>query len=443
MNARRQQDHRLPSPTQSTALADPQRVPLEAPPSTSAKLPRRSAGGRKKPRKPYPSFPLTPHPNGQFCKRIRGQLRYFGTITDPEAALRNYQRHCDALHTGRIEQVPKGDALTAATLANEYLKHKEQRRASGSLTPGTFVEFHRHCERFVKFFGGGREVASIDRRDLERFREFLGDGVNATTLNNRVGGARSILKFAYEQELIDKPLRFAVALKRPERRLLRLAKAEAGRIHFHAEEIRRILAVAPIALKAMVLLGINCAVGNTDIGEMPASAVEFEHGVMDFPRVKTGMKRRCPLWPETLDAIRANLADMQRRRVSRSPEAEGLLFVTREGNPYVRVKYEVRDGRPVAVTHDAVKSLMQRAMAKADIDLPGLGFYGLRRSFETIGAATGHQVAVDHIMGHAPLSSDMGATYRQSVADEALESVTDHVRTWLFGGVKQPTRRPA
>ena len=153
---------------------------------------------------------------------------------------------------------------------------------------------------------------------------------------------------------------------------------------------------------------------------------------MDFPRVKTGVQRRCPVWPETLDAIQASIEETQKRKVDRIPEAKGLLFVTREGNPYVRVKYEVRDGRPKAVTHDAVKSLMQRAMGKAGIDSPGLGFYGLRHSFETIGAATGHQVAVDHIMGHAPLSSDMGANYRQRVADEALESVTNHVRAWLF-----------
>jgi integrase len=433
MTVRRQQVHRLPTDANSTAIGDPQRGPQETGLSRKANLPRRSAGRRQKPHKPYPSFPLTPHPNGQFCKRIRGQLRYFGTVADPEAALKSYQRHCEALHAGRMQQVPKGDALTAAALANEFLKYKEQRRASGNLKPGTFVECHRHCERFVNFFGGGREVASIDRRDLEGFRAFLGDGVNAITLNNRVGGARSILKFAYEQELVDSPIRFGVAIKRPERRLLRLAKAQAGRKHFHADEIRRILAVAPTALKAMVLLGINCAVGNTDIGEMPTSAIEFEHGVMDFPRVKTGVQRRCPVWPETLDAIQASIEETQKRKVDRIPEAKGLLFVTREGNPYVRVKYEVRDGRPKAVTHDAVKSLMQRAMGKAGIDSPGLGFYGLRHSFETIGAATGHQVAVDHIMGHAPLSSDMGSNYRQRVADEALESVTNHVRAWLFG----------
>ena len=84
--------------------------------------------------------------------------------------------------------------------------------------------------------------------------------------------------------------------------------------------------------------------------------------------------------------------------------------------------------------HDAVATAMQKAMKKATVTLRGLGFYGLRRSFETIGAETGNQVAVDHIMGHVPATGDMGAVYRQHVAEIALRQVTDHVRKWLWGG---------
>jgi hypothetical protein len=31
-----------------------------------------------KPAKPCPDFPLTAHPAGLWCKKIRGQLHYFG-----------------------------------------------------------------------------------------------------------------------------------------------------------------------------------------------------------------------------------------------------------------------------------------------------------------------------------------------------------------------------
>src|SRR6266568_4740776 len=31
-----------------------------------------------KPSKPYPAFPLTAHPAGYWCKKIRGKIHYFG-----------------------------------------------------------------------------------------------------------------------------------------------------------------------------------------------------------------------------------------------------------------------------------------------------------------------------------------------------------------------------
>lgn len=44
------------------------------------------------PRKPYPSFPLRAHQNGQWCKKIKGRFRLHGTWDDPKAALENYNR---------------------------------------------------------------------------------------------------------------------------------------------------------------------------------------------------------------------------------------------------------------------------------------------------------------------------------------------------------------
>ena len=37
--------------------------------------------------KPYAEYPLTPHPTGRWCKKIRGKLHYFGVLADPQAAL--------------------------------------------------------------------------------------------------------------------------------------------------------------------------------------------------------------------------------------------------------------------------------------------------------------------------------------------------------------------
>lgn len=62
-----------------------------------------------KPEKPYPEFPLTPHPDGRWCKKIRGQLHYFGKWEDPEAALESYSQQKDALHAGRVPKEKPGE----------------------------------------------------------------------------------------------------------------------------------------------------------------------------------------------------------------------------------------------------------------------------------------------------------------------------------------------
>jgi hypothetical protein len=55
---------------------------------------------RKKPRKPYPSFPLTAHTSGQWCKKIRGKVHFFGVWANSQAALDKYLRTAADLHAG-------------------------------------------------------------------------------------------------------------------------------------------------------------------------------------------------------------------------------------------------------------------------------------------------------------------------------------------------------
>jgi hypothetical protein len=176
--------------------------------------------------KALPGVPADPPPSGQFCKKIRAKRFYFGSVADSEAALERYHRHSQGLHSGQTTRIGRADELTVAGLANKFLAAKERKREAGSIEAATFVEYHRDCELMVSHFGRDRSVASITRKGLGAFREFLGRGVNATTLNNPVGNARSIFKFAYEDELIEKPVRFGEAFRRPERRILRRARGE-------------------------------------------------------------------------------------------------------------------------------------------------------------------------------------------------------------------------
>jgi hypothetical protein len=57
---------------------------------------------RQKPDKPRKDFPLSPANNGQWCKKIRGTIHYFGVWGDPEAAQAEYLRVREYLQAGRL-----------------------------------------------------------------------------------------------------------------------------------------------------------------------------------------------------------------------------------------------------------------------------------------------------------------------------------------------------
>src|SRR6202035_293511 len=87
-----------------------------------------------KPAKPYPEYPLTAHPAGYWCKKIRGKIHYFGPWSDPDGALAKYLEQKDALHAGRK---PRQDteALTVKEVVNAFLNHKRTILEAGELSP--------------------------------------------------------------------------------------------------------------------------------------------------------------------------------------------------------------------------------------------------------------------------------------------------------------------
>jgi len=75
-------------------------------------------------------FSLTLHKTGQYCKKIRGKLYYFGT--DEQQALQRYLEQATFLHAGKLSK-PKSavEGLSIKTLGNLYLDHQESRATIG------------------------------------------------------------------------------------------------------------------------------------------------------------------------------------------------------------------------------------------------------------------------------------------------------------------------
>jgi integrase len=376
-----------------------------------------AAGKTTKPNKPYPEFPLFAHAAGVWAKKIRGKLHYFGPWSDPDGALDNYLKQKDDLHAGRKPRTDP-DALTVKDLVNTFLEAKKALTSAGTLSPLTWGDYKTACDEIIDAFGKSRLVSDLRADDFGTLRKRMAKKWGLQRLTKTIQFVRCVFRYAYEAELIGRPVRFGPDFKRPSKKDFRVARAKQGPKLFAAAEIRRLLDEASPQLRAMILLGINCGYGNADCGTLPLSAVDLDGGVIDYPRPKTGIARRCPLWPETVLALREALAC---RPEPKTPAAAGLVFVTRLGDSW---HTNTTDGPLSRETGKLLKTLGINGRQ-------GLGFYALRHTFRTVADEAKDQPAADYIMGHE--SSHMSSHYRERISDERLKAVADHVRGWLFG----------
>jgi integrase len=374
---------------------------------------------RCKPTKP-PGCPLTVHPAGYWSKKIRGRVCYFGPWEDLDGALARYQAEKDALAAGQAPEPDREENLTVKGLVNAFLNHKQNMLDAGELSPRTFADYLSTGQLVAAQFGKTRLVSSLKQGDFAGLRRKMAQKWGPVRVGNVITRVRCLFKYAYDADLIDKPVRYGPGFKRPSKKTLRLERARQGPRLFTALEIRRLVDAANPALRAMILLGINCGFGNSDCGNLPLKAVSLETGWISYPRPKTGIPRRCPLWPETVAAIKEAL---DRRPEPKDEAAAELVFVTVRGLSWAK------DTADSPITKETAKLLKALHINGRK----GLGFYTLRHVFETVGGESKDQVAVDHVMGHA--RDDMASVYREGISDERLRAVAEHVHRWLFGAV--------
>jgi integrase len=213
------------------------------------------------------------------------------------------------LHAGRKpREAVDPDAVTIKDVVNAFLWAKESLKEAGESSPRTFDEYNAMTDELIAHSGKSRLVSDLASEDFAALRKKLAKRWGPHRLKKAVKYIRSIFKHAHESELIDRPMRFGPEFKAPSKKTLRLHRAKQGAKLFTHEEVRKLLDAAGTPMKAMLLLGINCAFGNQDCGTLPLSALDLEVGWVNYARPKTGIDRRCPLWPETVKALREALA---------------------------------------------------------------------------------------------------------------------------------------
>lgn len=355
---------------------------------------------REKPQKPYREYPLFAHQSGVWARKIKGKLHYFGPWDKPDEAKARHDREIHYLQSG--EQPPEAET-TIGSLCAAFLTEKEALKDTGDINEQSYYEYKTVVDAVKGHFGETRPVATLIPTAFAGLRTALakkqdGTQYSPVTLKRRLTIARMI--FVYANEEMGITIRYKRGLQSPSSRIVRQAARERGKLMYQAADIRKLVDKAEPHLKAMVLLGINCAMGPDDCVRFPTSALQ--DGFHTFARNKTGVERRCPLWPETQVALKA------------LPKTDDHVFNGRKWDKYVV-------GRQFA------------ALCKT-AGVENIGHYSLRRTFETIAKnAEVNQSVIDKIMGHT--RQDMSEVYNQHTYDQQLLKCVNYVRSWYLGEI--------
>ena len=279
----------------------------------------------KKPAKPYPDFPLFTHNNGQWCKKIRGKLYYFGTWSEPDAALQLYLKQRDHLYAG---ETPQDEGITVADICEQFYAWKSSLTEIGELKPVTLKDYDLACTQLTKALGKYALIA-LRPQHFERYRTVLAKTwTTPITLGVAIQRTRTIFKWAYDMELIDKPIRYGQGFNKPNRKTVRQHQQQSdARLPFTNEELHKLFEGANSRMQTFMLLGLNCAFGNTDISEFNHGHMKHGETVIDYPRPKTAIPRTSVLWDVTTQMIR--------KEASEDGHRNDAVFATKNGNRYV------------------------------------------------------------------------------------------------------------
>lgn len=378
----------------------------------------------EKPSKPRKDFPLFPHDSGQWAKKVKGKLHYFGTWDDPVAAEAAWERDKLAILEGRDpNRATPGDSI--GWLCDAFMESKNLQLERGELSKRAFNDYWAACKAVAKHFGHSRTLRSLHANDFDRYRNSLSDTWGPVTINNHLRLVRVIFKYANDIEATEREIRFRRGLKGVPVATVRKHDAKQPAKEFTAAEIHSLLDSAATPMRAFILLGINCGYGTMDIARLKTADVDFSRSWLGEPRGKTGVSRGAWLWPETVEALQDAIAN---RPPATNERHEPLAFLTRNRRPWAT------DGG----TSHPLPTAFNKVKEAAGIIRDGVGHYALRHTFETIAGDVKDQPAVDYVMGH--LDNSMAGTYREGIDPKRIEAVCKHVRAWWLKGKPKKQR---
>lgn len=195
-------------------------------------------GTRIIPPKTPPGFPLTVHSSGKYCINRLGRMRFYGRWFNKRSGeiIINLDGWREAWDDFRIDEPdlvqgrepqPRDDgALTIGMLCNSFLAAKKAKVESGELSPRSLADYRSVTDRIVKYFGPGRHVENVRPEDFGPLRAEIAKQYGPVRQMNTICRVRSVFKFAFENGLIDKPVRYGSMFDKPTKATMRKHRAK-------------------------------------------------------------------------------------------------------------------------------------------------------------------------------------------------------------------------
>jgi integrase len=367
----------------------------------------------KRPAKPHPDFPLTPHGNGQWCKKIKGKVYYFGRWKEDregKAALADWLARKDAIFGGmdqlRVATVEAG--MTMGRLMGMFLEAKRTAAMiAKELSATTYGDYLRELQAFANATGTDAEVAKLKPEHFAAYAKALitERKLGRHARKRTIAYIKAMLNWGADNGYYPTPT-FGTGFVAPETTpdAIRMAKAREGKPD-HSErivtgdELNRLIERANPQFKAVILLAANCAMGPADMGRLRWRDIDMETGALDMPRGKTGFERRGYLWKRTRKALaRVAILKHNAQALKRGGQ-EALIFWTRKGLPVYRETEIVKDGKSVGMKIENALSITIGRYAD-ELKLEGVSLYRLRHTFKTLSKKAKDSDAENLCMGH-------------------------------------------
>ena len=375
----------------------------------------------------HPDFPLVVHPSGQWTKKVRGKVHYFGVLKDTGGALRLWLDRKDYLLAGLLPPAQRA-GITVGGLLDRHLQDVDDRIAAGRLSRRT----RRRSAPVLRMLRDsnllGFPVASLTPSHLAVAMKTLeGRGFSLRYQKVIVTSTKTIFNWGYRMGLFDR-VQFGPRFSAPSEVEIEAARENEDHCRFlERDMILKVIEMASPKIEVAILLGINCGFYQSDSVAIPIGRLHLD-GEMpyhDFRRVKTGHRRMAALWPETVEAIRKYGSS-----VSNVPRGQSDPLLVAQGScPYNRNGY----GRELSTSFN-------RLLRKIGAYRKGVSIGSLRHTYGTVVDLVPDQAMIDLTMGHTNKSLQK-RVYSQLNLNELgrLKAVADTVREWLYGKTEEST----